>query len=62
MLRSAKNIITLQNIKMQENESLREFVKWFGQVVLQVEAYSIDAVLQIFKRSNGLANNVPGLG
>ena len=29
---------------------MREFVKRFGQVVLQVEAYSIDAVLQIFKR------------
>nr|CAN81438.1 hypothetical protein VITISV_014972 [Vitis vinifera] len=42
---------TLQNIKMQENESLREFVKRFGQVVLQVESYNIDAVLQIFKRS-----------
>ena len=36
---------------MQENESLREFMKRFGQVVLQVEAYSMDAVLQIFKRS-----------
>ena len=29
-----QNISTLQNIKMQENESLREFVKRFGQVVL----------------------------
>ena len=36
---------------MQENESLREFVKWFGQTVLQVEVYNMDAVLQIFKRS-----------
>ena len=36
---------------MQENELLREFVKRFGQAVLQVEAYNIDAVLQIFKRS-----------
>ncbi|XP_034708977.1 uncharacterized protein LOC117932040 [Vitis riparia] len=36
---------------MQENEFLREFVKRFGQVVIQVEAYSMDAVLQIFKRS-----------
>ena len=45
------NISTLQNIKMQDNESLREFVKRFGQVVLQVEACSMDAVLQIFKRS-----------
>ncbi|KAL6323554.1 hypothetical protein AAG906_039137 [Vitis piasezkii] len=46
-----KNINTLQNIKMQDNESLREFVKRFGQAILQVEAYSMDAVLQIFKRS-----------
>eukprot|EP00261_Vitis_vinifera_P026406 XP_010659792.2 PREDICTED: uncharacterized protein LOC104881381 [Vitis vinifera] len=49
--RHKQNISTLQNIKMQENESLREFVKRYGQVVLQVEAYSMDAVLQIFKRS-----------
>ena len=49
--RHKQNISTLQNIKMQENESLREFVKRFGQTVLQVEAYSMDVVLQIFKRS-----------
>ena len=49
--RHKQNINTLQNIKMQENESLREFVKRFGQVVLQVEAYSMDVVLQIFKRN-----------
>ncbi|KAJ9691181.1 hypothetical protein PVL29_013379 [Vitis rotundifolia] len=49
--RHKQNFSTLQNIKMQENESLREFVKRFGQAVLQVEAYSMDAVLQIFKRS-----------
>ena len=46
-----QNISTLQNIKMQENESLREFVKRFGKVVLQVESYSMDTVLQIFKQS-----------
>nr|CAN72090.1 hypothetical protein VITISV_019913 [Vitis vinifera] len=49
--RHKQNISTLKNIKMQDNESLREFVKRFGQVVLQVEACSMDAVLQIFKRS-----------
>ncbi|XP_010661206.1 uncharacterized protein LOC104881735 [Vitis vinifera] len=49
--RHKQNISTLQNIKMQENESLREFVKRFGQAVLQLEAYSMDVVLQIFKRS-----------
>ncbi|XP_034707722.1 uncharacterized protein LOC117930990 [Vitis riparia] len=50
-VRHKQNINTLQNIKMQENESLREFVKRFGQAVLQVEAYNMDVVLQIFKRS-----------
>ncbi|RVW82785.1 hypothetical protein CK203_046957 [Vitis vinifera] len=49
--RHKQNISTLQNIKMQDNKSLREFVKRFGQAVLQVEACSMDAVLQIFKRS-----------
>ena len=46
-----KNISILQNIKMQENESLRDFMKRFGQMVLQVEFYNIDAILQIFKWS-----------
>ncbi|RVW17419.1 hypothetical protein CK203_094149 [Vitis vinifera] len=49
--RHKQNISTLQNIKMRDNESLREFVKRFGQTVLQIEACSMDAVLQIFKRS-----------
>ena len=30
---------------MQENESLKEFVKRFGQTVFQVKAYSMDVVL-----------------
>eukprot|EP00261_Vitis_vinifera_P023287 XP_010655174.1 PREDICTED: uncharacterized protein LOC104880395 [Vitis vinifera] len=51
--RHKQNINTLQNIKMQDNESLREFVKRFGQAVLQVKAYNMDVVLQIFKRSIG---------
>ncbi|RVW90530.1 hypothetical protein CK203_031039 [Vitis vinifera] len=42
---------------MQDNESLREIVKRFGQAVLQVEAYSMDAVLQIFKR--GICPSTP---
>ncbi|KAJ9676035.1 hypothetical protein PVL29_024834 [Vitis rotundifolia] len=49
--RHKQNISTLQNIKMKDNESLREFVRRFGQAVLQVEACSMDAILQIFKRS-----------
>lgn len=39
---------------MQENESLRDFMKRFGNVVLQVEFYSMDAILQIFKRTISL--------
>ena len=46
--RHKQNISTLQNIK---NESLRKFMKRFGQTVLQVESYNIDVVLQIFKKS-----------
>ena len=46
--RQKQNISTLHNIKMQENESWREFVNRFGQAVLQVEAHRIDVVLQIF--------------
>ncbi|RVW43996.1 hypothetical protein CK203_113533 [Vitis vinifera] len=33
--RHKQNISTLQNIKMRDNESLREFVKRFGQAVLK---------------------------
>ncbi|RVW19398.1 hypothetical protein CK203_117078 [Vitis vinifera] len=39
-----------KNIKLQENESLRDFMKRFEQVVLQVESCSMDAILQIFKQ------------
>ena len=48
--RQKKNISTLQNIKMQENKLLRDFMKRFSQVVLQVEFYSMDSILHIFKR------------
>ena len=41
----SRTLAPCKNIKMQENESLREFVKRFGQAVLQVEAYSMDVVL-----------------
>ena len=51
LARHKHNLSTLQNIKMQENEFLREFMKSFGQVVLQVESCSMDVVLRIFKRN-----------
>lgn len=40
-----QNISILQNIKMQENKSLRDFMKRFGQAVLQIESYNMDAIL-----------------
>lgn len=40
-----QNISTLQNIKMQDNESLRDFMKQFGQAALQIESYSMNAIL-----------------
>ena len=46
-----QNISTLQYIKLQENVSLKDFMKQFEKVMLQVESYSIDAILQIFKRN-----------
>ena len=46
-----QNISTMQNIKIKENESLREFMKWFRQIMLQVESCSMDVILQIFKRN-----------
>ncbi|RVW71244.1 hypothetical protein CK203_058804 [Vitis vinifera] len=36
---------------MQENESLRNFMKRFRQAVLQVKSYIMNAILQIFKWS-----------
>ena len=38
---------------MLENESLRDFIKHFKQVVLQMESYIMDALL-LFKRSLSL--------
>ena len=43
----------MQTILKQERESIREFTKRFGQAVQQVESYSIDVVLQNFRRSFG---------
>ncbi|RVX22458.1 hypothetical protein CK203_012635 [Vitis vinifera] len=44
--RHKQNISTLQNIKMRDNESLREFVKRFGQAVLQIEMTWLRAATQ----------------
>ncbi|RVX16874.1 hypothetical protein CK203_003316 [Vitis vinifera] len=48
--RHKQNISTLQNIKMRDNESLREFVKRFGQAVLQIEPPT--TMDDLFRRAN----------
>ena len=52
-VRQKSNISSLQTIIKQEEESIRDFTRRFGQVVQQIEAYSMDAILQNFKRSFG---------
>ena len=39
------NICSLQTILKQEEESIQDFTRRFGQAVQQVKAYSMDAVL-----------------
>ncbi|RVW40899.1 hypothetical protein CK203_076902 [Vitis vinifera] len=57
--RHKQNISTLQNIKMQDNESLREFVKRFGQAILQTPPFFESLVKKppttmddLFRRAN----------
>ena len=52
-VRQKRNISSLQTILNQEGESIRDFTRRFGQAVQQVESYSMDAVLQNFRRSFG---------
>ena len=46
-----RNISYLQTIIKQEVETIRDFIKRFGQAVQQGEVYNMDAILQNFKRS-----------
>ena len=52
-IRQKGNISSLQSILKQEDESIREFMGRFRQTVQQIDVYSIDAVLQNFRRSFG---------
>ena len=47
------NISSLQAILKREDESIRDFTRRFEQVVQQIDIYSMDAVLQNFRRSFG---------
>ena len=48
------NISLLQSIFKPDDESIWDFTQRFGQAVQQIDTYSMDAVLQNFRRSFGL--------
>ena len=50
-VRMKGNINSLQAILKREDESIRDFTRRFGQAVQQIDIYSMDAVLQNFRRS-----------
>ena len=52
-VRQKGNISSLQAILKREDESIRDFTHKFGQAVQQIDIYSMDAVLQNFRRSFG---------
>ena len=55
-VRQKGNISSLQSILKQEDESIWDFTRRFEQVVQQIDVYSMDAVLQNFRRSFGPTN------
>ena len=52
-VRQKGNIISFQAILKWEDESIRDFTHSFRQAVQQIDFYSMDAVLQNFRRSFG---------
>ena len=48
------NTSSLQSILKREDESIRDFIRKFRQEVQQIDVYSMDAILQNFRRSFGL--------
>ena len=50
-VRQKGNINSLQSILKREDESILDFTRRFGQAVQQIDMYSMDAVLQNFRRS-----------
>ena len=52
-IRQKGNINSLQSIFKWDDESIRDFTRRFGQAVQQIDTYSMDAVLQNFRRSFG---------
>ena len=52
-IQKKENISSLQTILKWDDKSIRDFTQRFGQSVQQIDSYSIDAVLQNFRRSFG---------
>ena len=52
-VRQKGNISSLQAILKREDESIWNFTRRFGQAVQQIDIYTMDAVLQNFRRSFG---------
>ena len=52
-VKQKRNISSLQTILKQQEESIRDFKRRFGQAIQQIESYSMDAVFQHFRRSFG---------
>ena len=50
-VRQKRNISSLQSILKREDESIRDFTRRFRQAVQHIDVYSMDAVLQNFRRS-----------
>ena len=47
-VRQKGNISSLQSIFKRDDESIREFIRRFGQAVQQIDVYNMDAILQNF--------------
>ena len=56
-VRQKGNISSLQSILKREDESIRDFTHRFAQAVQQIDIYSMDAILQNFRRSFGLTTS-----
>ena len=52
-VRQKGNINSLQSILKREDESIRDFTRRFRQAVHHIDVYSMDAILQNFRRSFG---------
>ena len=54
-MRQKRYISSLETIIKQEEETIRDFTRRFGQPVQQVKVYNMDSVLQNFRKSFALS-------